>query len=658
MSASLLTGNLAAHWIQSGFLAVAALATLRVLQPREPKVRLALLQLILVSIVALPLMQPWQPHPLMVATPQTLGAVDSNAVVSAGSIAVDEAGPAGWFQPVGIVMMIFAGIAVRLLWLVYGIVRLAQFSRAARERGRPLVADELESQIGVSARYIEQRPGLGPCTFGFLRSTVALPAGFDALARSFQRAIVGHELVHVKRRDIAVAFAEELAVAMLWFHPWVWLLRARIRVAREQVVDRSVVEILGDRGEYVRCLVEIAGHDLVPHLSQAGAGMLLPRELHARVDAIFKEVGMSRRRLATITIAFLSVIAATGWVTASTVPLRVPNVVSGASRAQTVQNVPPDTPRRQTKMGFAEYPLEALEKGIRGTVRVAITVSPAGQVTTASVVSGPQELRASAFKVAMGLEFAPAVGTTAMTVAVEYVLTTNYWGVRIGDLSSVVSSPPARGAAPPGVGPDASGAYRIGGAIRPPRKIADVPPLYPEAAQREKVEGVVIIETRVDEAGNVGDTRLLRSIPMLDQAAIDAVRQWKYEPTLMNGQPVPVIMTVTVNFTLRDSAPGAVVRLDVNVPPELQRTPGSVRLVVRANDMGVLLTNDNQAFAFVPLITDQPVSDRVRVGIYRMNPEAGSTPQLLGTVDTETRAVVQSPTIPSFGIQLVNVETR
>jgi protein TonB len=62
---------------------------------------------------------------------------------------------------------------------------------------------------------------------------------------------------------------------------------------------------------------------------------------------------------------------------------------------------------------------------------------------------------------------------------------------------------------------------------------------------------MVVIEATIDETGKVRDMRVLRSIPLLDQAALDAVRQWEYEPTLLNGRPVPVIMTVTVNFALR-----------------------------------------------------------------------------------------------------------
>jgi protein TonB len=64
------------------------------------------------------------------------------------------------------------------------------------------------------------------------------------------------------------------------------------------------------------------------------------------------------------------------------------------------------------------------------------------------------------------------------------------------------------------------------------------------------VQGVVILEAIIGQDGRILDARVLRSIPLLDQAALDAVKQWEYTPTLLNGVPVPVIMTVTVQFTL------------------------------------------------------------------------------------------------------------
>jgi protein TonB len=77
-----------------------------------------------------------------------------------------------------------------------------------------------------------------------------------------------------------------------------------------------------------------------------------------------------------------------------------------------------------------------------------------------------------------------------------------------------------------------------------------VNPAYPAAAQSAGVEGVVIIEALIGTNGKVTNARVLRSIPLLDQAALDALMQWEFTPTMLNGQPVPVLMTMTVRFTL------------------------------------------------------------------------------------------------------------
>jgi TonB family protein len=92
-------------------------------------------------------------------------------------------------------------------------------------------------------------------------------------------------------------------------------------------------------------------------------------------------------------------------------------------------------------------------------------------------------------------------------------------------------------------------AVRVGGRIKPPSKIKDVKPVYPAIAQSAHVVGAVTIEATIGPDGKVIDTKVVRSVPLLDQAALDAVRQWEYTPALLNGEPVPVLVTVTVNFT-------------------------------------------------------------------------------------------------------------
>lgn len=125
-------------------------------------------------------------------------------------------------------------------------------------------------------------------------------------------------------------------------------------------------------------------------------------------------------------------------------------------------------------------------------------------------------------------------------------------GVDGGLPGGVVGSPGVVPGVPPAPAPPAvTQPQPVGGRIKEPAKVRHVPPVYPVIAQQARVEGVVIIEAIIGVDGRVRQARVLRSKPLLDEAALEAVRQWIFTPTLLNGVPVPVIMTVTVNFTLR-----------------------------------------------------------------------------------------------------------
>ena len=105
-----------------------------------------------------------------------------------------------------------------------------------------------------------------------------------------------------------------------------------------------------------------------------------------------------------------------------------------------------------------------------------------------------------------------------------------------------------RDATPQGT-PDKDGVYRVGGGITPPRRFGN--PTYPADALAAGVDGAVVAEILVNEQGIVADARVLKSIPSLDEAALKAVREWRYDPTIVDGKAVPVKMTVTVNFSTR-----------------------------------------------------------------------------------------------------------
>jgi TonB family protein len=95
------------------------------------------------------------------------------------------------------------------------------------------------------------------------------------------------------------------------------------------------------------------------------------------------------------------------------------------------------------------------------------------------------------------------------------------------------------------------GPVKVGGDIEAPEKTHHVNPVYPDEAKREGLEGVVILEAVIDKEGNVKDVRALRSLEYgLTEAAEAAVKQWKYTPTYYNGEPVEVVLTITVMFQL------------------------------------------------------------------------------------------------------------
>ena len=91
---------------------------------------------------------------------------------------------------------------------------------------------------------------------------------------------------------------------------------------------------------------------------------------------------------------------------------------------------------------------------------------------------------------------------------------------------------------PPPPTPKQQGPLRISNGVREPKKILEVRPVYPPIAQSARVEGTVILEAIIDERGVVDHVRVVKSIPWLDAAAVDAVRQWRYAPTLLSGMPV------------------------------------------------------------------------------------------------------------------------
>ncbi|HUP39569.1 MAG TPA: energy transducer TonB [Vicinamibacterales bacterium] len=148
----------------------------------------------------------------------------------------------------------------------------------------------------------------------------------------------------------------------------------------------------------------------------------------------------------------------------------------------------------------------------------------------------------------------PVVAPDVLRVETGLVPQVNH--VEISGIESVASGfgvtpGVVNGEAPPAVTVSVTDPVQVGGHIKPPVRTRYVMPEYPPIARASRVQGVVILEAIIGADGRVTSARVLRSNPLLEHAALDAVKEWEYTLTLLNGRATPVIMTVTVRFTLK-----------------------------------------------------------------------------------------------------------
>lgn len=161
-----------------------------------------------------------------------------------------------------------------------------------------------------------------------------------------------------------------------------------------------------------------------------------------------------------------------------------------------------------------------------------------------------------------------------------------------------------------------TGPLRIGGQVKAPARVNYVAPVYPEAALAARASGIVIVEATVGKDGSVTEAHVIKSIALLDQAALDAVKQWKYAPTTFNGAPVPVIITITVSFTPPGDTPRASsptpqateAPAATRVDPRIDQSDVNIKLMVKITDTSAGSTQTK----VVSLIMANKGSGRVR----------------------------------------------
>jgi TonB family protein len=397
---SAFAAGLTAYVLQTSLILGVGLLLPVLFRLRDARTSLAYGQGLLVAVLLLPLVQPeagrqgFAGEVAVIGQLAEVGASDSLSVPSV------------------LLAVLAAGALLRLTRFGLGLRTLRSWRLGARPAELPPGVDLCGAQALVSER-VES-----PVTFGWRRPVVLLPAGFSELPIEALRGILCHELLHVRRRDWLWALFEEGVRALLWFHPGVWMLLARIALSREQVVDSEAVRLTGSRRAYLEALRTVGSWQAAPVLPFFHRGHLLERVTH-----LCKEVPMSRPRIATLLTTFAGLLALTA------------------------------------VLGILAFPMTG-------------------------------------------------------------------WA----------------GGKP----------MKVEGDVKPPQIVQKAAPVYPASARDNKIEGTVIVNTVIDEQGNVQDPKVATSSGNedLDQAALDAVSQWTFRPATLDGKPVAVFYTLTIRFAL------------------------------------------------------------------------------------------------------------
>lgn len=426
-----------------------------------------------------------------------------------------------------------SGVLPRLLfavWLTGVILALARIAleaarwRAIAARAEVITDSAVLSRFESPCVLARSAEVAEPAVIGIADPIVVLPAAYD-LEPAELDAVFAHELAHIDRRDNLTALVVQIICALFWFDPLHRTGRRTLVELRERVCDELVLDRGCDAQAYVNALARSTQSTLEHQHAVACMSRL---NLQERMESIMSHE-TSRRSPIWITRALLTAVVAIvgiGFATFSPAPLLTAGE-PGKSEYDFDVRV---TPHEDGKHSL--------------TVRID---TPDGPITSVAVVRSLPDVRTI------------TAGHGGLTYRVEVNLAAD--GSAVGKFEvlegvrTLASS--TRGFLAPLKPPPAR---RLSEGMTPPKAISRIEPVYPEEAKKARIAGIVIIEATINEAGVVTEASVVKPLPFgLDQAALDAIQQWRFEPATQDGRPVPVKFHFTFNFKTDDGkAEGAV----------------------------------------------------------------------------------------------------
>jgi TonB family protein len=439
-----------------------------------------------------------------------------------------------------VVLIWAAGAIAGAAALAGGLGRLARLTANAtqiRDARWTRLADRVSADYAVNRKVVllqtESPDALA--TWGVLKPCVLLPVAASDWTDERVDVVLRHELAHISRQDWLMQTAAEILRTLYWFNPLMSIACTRLRRDSEQACDDAVLRSGVPARTYAGHLLDLARICRRPGLTGAfGTPMARSSTLERRIAAML-DANLDRRTLSggavlvTAAILLAVTLPVGAFRPAQDSPLPLKGSVYDPTGA-----VIPNVEMTLSKQGDGDQ---------QGVARA--TTDGTGHFEFPNIAAGKYVLEAS------------LPGFRSLRQDFE-LKNSRDWDraitLQIGELQETISVRAQRVAPSVSATPTPVPPIRVGGAIRAPTKLVDVKPVYPATMRAAGREGAVSIEATIGRDGKVASLRVLTGQvhPDFAVAAADAVRQWQFSPTLLNGEPVDVVMTVSVTFSLAE----------------------------------------------------------------------------------------------------------
>jgi TonB family protein len=428
-----------------------------------------------------------------------------------------------------------AGAAAILAWSATGLFQIWRLTRRATPVSAgdaATLAQYLARQLNIrrSIRLVTSAHATQPFTWGVFHPVVVLP--LRVWTPEQLRLVLAHELSHIRRHDWLLQMTSRLTLLVYWFHPLAWVAAFQLRKESERACDDSVLRLGADPASYAQQLLDFA-RTLGAHSRTYSMAVPMTHTsgFERRIDAILQT--QRNRRVVGPASTGLAWFATAALIVSLASPVRIA-AQSGASLLGTV-----------TDPSGAVVPNVFVTVSNPSHKEVTLTNAP-GNFQFVGLEAGTYDMEARSPGFAVFHRSGVVVAAGAPTqLSIQLSL-----GEVSENLTVSAQAPPSPPKPlPPGVQPKR---IRVGGNVQAVKLLTRLSPEYPESARQRGVEGTVLLRAVISKEGTLLSLTTLNTLvdPDLAKAATDAVSLWHYEPTLLNGQPVEVVTTITVNFKL------------------------------------------------------------------------------------------------------------